>query len=266
MQPNRQFPPQRLPPGSSADALSEAPAGTIVVVGPEGGYAMPSGQHKLLFGRGRGNVHVAVGVDDPNVSRRHGEFTCTGPGGEWYFSNIGKRLPIEMPDGTLLLPGHGRIFKPGHTRLVIHSVERRSHLVEVRLAGRDRRRTYGTPDEKTEPPEPVYKLSDEERLVLTALAQRYLEGYDDYPLPLTWGETARVANDSPKSAREWTNKMAGHTVKHVRERLHRQGVRGLTRDQVGTPVGSTLSVNLIRELIKTSTLSTKDLDLLSDSE
>jgi hypothetical protein len=79
MQPNRQFPPQRLPPGSSADAPSEAPADTIVVVGPEGGYAMPSGQHKLLFGRGRGNVHVAVGVDDRNVSRRHGEFTCMEP-------------------------------------------------------------------------------------------------------------------------------------------------------------------------------------------
>lgn len=266
MQPNRQFPPQRLPPGSSADALPEAPVGTIVVVGPEGGYAMPSGQHRLLFGRGRPNVHVAVGVDDRNVSRRHGEFTCIGPGREWYFSNIGTRLPIEMPDGTLLLPGHGRIFEPGHTRLVIHSSERHSHLVEVRLVGKDCRRTDGTQDDKTEIPEPVYELSDEERLVLTALARRFLEGYDDYPLPLTWEETARVANGSPESARYWTDRMAEHTVKHVRERLHRQGVRGLMRDQVGNPVGSTLSVNLIRELIKTSTLSTKDLDLLSDSD
>jgi len=49
----------------------------------------------------------------------------------------------------------------------------------------------------------------------------------------------------------------------VRERLHRRGVRGLMRDEVGEPVGSTLSVNLIRELVKTVTLSAEDLELLA---
>jgi hypothetical protein len=34
------------------------------------------------------------------------------------------------------------------------------------------------------------------------------------------------------------------------------------RDEVGEPVGSTLSLNLIRELLKTATLSAQDLALL----
>ncbi len=34
------------------------------------------------------------------------------------------------------------------------------------------------------------------------------------------------------------------------------------REEVGEPVGSTLSVNLIRELLKTATLSVEDLELL----
>jgi hypothetical protein len=59
---------------------------------------------------------------------------------------------------------------------------------------------------------------------------------------------------------------AANTVEDVRERLHRRGIRGLIRDEVGEPVGSTLSVNLIRELLKTATLSAQDLLLLGEPE
>jgi hypothetical protein len=52
-------------------------------------------------------------------------------------------------------------------------------------------------------------------------------------------------------------------VEDVRERLRRRGGRGLMREEVGDPVGATLSVNLIRELLKTATLSAQDLELLA---
>jgi hypothetical protein len=265
MQPDGQFPPQMLPPGSPADKVPQAPAGTIFVVGPEGGYAVPPRRYTLLFGRDREDVHVPVGVDDPAISRRHGVFTCTGPGGDWWLRNTGK-LPIELPDGTLMLAGHWRIFTPGYTPLVINSSKKRSHLVEVRLIDETDERPCSTTKAPTADPETVYELSAQERLVLTALARRYLEGYDGYPLPLTWEDTARLVNDSPYSTRIWTHRTVANTVEDVRERLHRRGVRGLLRDEVGEPVGSTLSVNLIRELLKTATLSAHDLELLAERD
>lgn len=147
---------------------------------------------------------------------------------------------------------------------MINSSRQRSHLVEVRLTGRPGRRPRSTTKGPTGSPETVYELSAQERLVLTVLARRYLEGHDDYPAPLTWEETARVASSSPCSTRAWTNRTVANAVEDVRERLHRRGVRGLLREEVGEPVGSTLSVNLIRELLKTATLTPQDLGLLGD--
>ncbi|WP_052398280.1 FHA domain-containing protein [Streptomyces sp. NRRL F-5123] len=259
------FPPQILPPGSPSGRVPSAPPGTIFVLGPEGGYAVPPRRYTLLFGRDREDVHVAVGVDDPTVSRRHGVFTCTGVGGEWWLANTGS-LPIELPDGALMLTGHKRIIASGYTPLVINSSKQRSHLVEVRVVDQDDRHPRATSSAKTVDPETVYELSPQERLVLTALARRYLEGHDTFPLPLTWEETARLANASPYAAKSWTYKSVANTVEDVRERLHRRGVRGLLRDEVGEPVGSVLSVNLIRELLKTATLNTQDLELLAERD
>jgi len=259
--PYANFPPQMLPPGSPADKVPSAPPGTIFVLGPEGGYAVPATRYTLLFGRDREDVHVPVGVDDPTVSRRHGVFTCTGPEGDWWLRNTGK-LPIELPDGALMLAGHRRIIEPGYTPLVINSSPQRSHLVEVRLVAAQDRSPRSTTNEPTVDPETVYELSPQERLVLTALAKRYLDGDDHYPLPLTWDDTAKIVNGSPYSTKRWTNRTVANTVEDVRERLHRRGIRGLRRDEVGEPVGSTLSVNLIRELLKTATLSAQDLALL----
>jgi len=265
MEPNGDFSPQMLPPGSPADKVLPAPPGTIFVLGPEGGYAVPPRRYTLLFGRDREDVHVPVGADDPTVSRRHGLFTCTGPDGGWWLRNLGN-LPIELPDGALMLSGHQRIIEPGYTPLVINSSKQRSHLVEVRLIDEADRRLRSTTKAPTVDPETVYELSPQERLVLTALARRYLEGYDGYPLPLTWEETARLVNASPHSTKTWTYKSVANSVEDVRERLHRRGVRGLMRDEVGEPVGSTLSINVIRELLKTATLSSQDLDLLADRD
>ncbi|MDH6139158.1 hypothetical protein P3T35_001158 [Kitasatospora sp. GP30] len=259
------FPPQILPPGSPADRVPAAPPRTIFVLGPEGGYAVPPRRYTLLFGRDREDVHVPVGVDDPTVSRRHGILTCTGADRNWWLVNTGN-LPIELPGGVLVLTGHKRIVEPGYTPLVINSSKRRSHLVEVRVVDGDDRQPRSTTGAETVDPETVYELSPHERLVLTALARRYLLGQDAFPLPLAWEDTARLANSSPYAAKSWTHKSVANTVEDVRERLHRRGVRGLLREEVGEPVGSTLSVNLIRELLRTATLSAQDLELLSGEE
>ncbi|MER5437558.1 FHA domain-containing protein [Streptomyces sp. NPDC002790] len=259
------FPPQMLPPGSPADRVPSAPPGTIFVLGPEGGYAVPPRRYTLLFGRDREDVHVPVGVDDPTVSRRHGVFTCTATDSDWWLVNTGN-LPIELPDGVLILTGHKRLIESGYTPLVINSSKRRSHLVEVRVVDEDDRNPRSASGAETVDPETVYELAPLERLVLTALARRYLAGHDAFPLPLTWEETARLANASRYTTKSWNHKTVANTVEDVRERLHRRGVRGLLRDEVGEPVGSTLSVNLIRELLKTATLSAQDLELLADDD
>lgn len=256
------FPPQVLPPGSPADNAPSAPTGTIFVIGPEGGYAVPPCRFTLLFGRNREDVHVPVGIDDPAVSRYHGEFTCAGPGEGWWLSNTGN-LPIELPYGAVLLNGHTRAVEPGCTPLVINS----SHLLEVHVikdADRLPRSAAKVDTAKldTVHPQAVYKLSQQERLVLTALAKSYLEGHERYPQPRTWQETADLANASPHATKTWGPKTVANTAEDIRDRLHRRGVRGLFRDEVGSNVGATLSINLIRELLRTATLSARDLELL----
>jgi hypothetical protein len=262
---NGQFPPQMLPPGSPADRVPGAPPGTIVVLGAEGGYAVPPRRYTLLFGRDREGVHVPVGADDPVVSRKHGVFTCTGHDGGWWLRNTG-RLPIELLDGALILTGHEMLMESGYTTLIISSSRHRSHLVEVRVVSGNDQWARATADVPTADPDVVYELAPQERLVLTALGRRYLEGHDSYPLPLTWEQTAEVANASPYSFKTWTEKSAANAVARVRDRLHQQGVHGLTREEVGEQVGTTLSHNLIRELIKTVTLEAQDLELLAQQD
>jgi hypothetical protein len=259
--PYEDFPPQILPPGSRADNVPPAPTGTIFVIGPEGGYGVPPCRFTLLFGRNREDVHVPLGVDDPAVSRYHGEFTCAGPGEGWWLKNTGD-LPIELPGDALLLTGQSRAVEPGYTPLTINRTGQRPHLLEVRLIKDVDRRPRATTNADTVIPAAVYALSEQERLVLAALAKSYLEGHELYPQPMTWQETADIANASPYATKKWGPRSVANTVEEIRSRLHRRGVRGLFRDQVGTNVGATLSINLIRELLGTATLGKQDLDLL----
>jgi len=249
---------------TSPDSLPQAPPGTILVMGPDGGYAVPPRRFTLLFGRDREDVHVPVGVTDPYVSRRQGVFTCSGQDGGWWLSNTGN-LPIEMPGGVLLLRGHRRLIEPGYTSLFIHT-PRGHHFLEVRVVGHldEPHREAATPTEPERDPD-TYELTPSERLVLTALAERYLQGQDQYPLPRTWEETARLVNGSHRTTKTWTFKSVAYVVESVRVRLHDRGVRGLMRDEVGEPVGTSLSANLIRELLRTATLTPDDLELLDQT-
>lgn len=254
------FPPQAVPPGDEP----LAPPGAIIVMGAQGGFAVSARRYTLLFGRERDDVHVSVGVNDPAVSRRHGVLTCTGEGGEWWLRNNG-RLPIELPGGTLMLTGHERRMEPGHTPLVISSSTYSSYQLDVHVVGYEGQQQLSAASVATVDPKMVYELSPHERLVITALAVRYLQGYDRHPLPLSWKQTARIANQSPCTTRQWNERTVALTVDAVRQSLHdRYGVPGLTSQEVGQPVGTTLTQNLIRELLRSVSLQPQDLALLGD--
>lgn len=242
----------------------KAKPGTIFALGEDGGYAAPPREFAMLFGRARDDVHIPVGLNDPFVSRVHGQFTCDGR--DWWLRNDGN-LPIQAGD-SLLLKGNRVILSRGYTPLLIKSSRSRSHLLEAYVVdalapGRD-----AAPEDGTQFPE-GYELSPAERTVLAALAQRYLRGDEKTPQPVSWQQ---VADDMNRTApgRAWTKKKAERIVARVRERLAddpRAPVSGLRREEgIGEPVGNTLNHNLIQALLLTGTLGTEDLGLLSDLE
>lgn len=115
------------------------------------------------------------------------------------------------------------------------------------------------PGDLTRPPK-VWRLDATERLVMVVLAQRYLL-HEAYPRPLAWRQAAEHLADLQPDEK-WGPKRVEHLVAKVRNRLSRHGVVGLTREEVGEPVGNTLNHNLIRELLEGTTLIPTDLRLL----
>ncbi|GAA2587581.1 hypothetical protein SMC26_13540 [Actinomadura fulvescens] len=250
-----------LPPsvGSLAAGVPPAPAGTLFVLAATGGIsATPRRDFAVLFGRNEADVHVCVGYGDPHISRCHGRLLCDGAA--WWIRNEG-RLPIRMPRSTLLLSGEEMPLTEGYSPLLIRSSPRREHLLEIRIVGAASRELTAGPEDGTLPPKP-WDLSTTERLVLTALAQRYLR-QESCPQPQSWKQVAQELNELA-GAQEWNAHRAANVVGDVRGRLSAAGVKGLTRDEVGEPVGNALNDHLIRELLETTTLIPPDLRLLGD--
>lgn len=230
--------------------------GTMTVQATTGrAVAEPVEGNTLRFGRNSEAVDVCVGGDDDQVSRQHGLLVRRR--GTWWLSNTGRR-PIELPDAQSLRPGEEPFpLAAGYTDLLV--IGARTHQVEVYVSGDDgavpptRHRTVTRPGRK-------WDLSPKERLVLTALGQRYLLNLPN-PHPLTRLQVAELLNDTQRR-NKWTDRRVEHVVDDVRKRLSRGGVSGLRRDEVGEPVGNALSHNLIQELIRSMTLGPDDLNLL----
>ncbi len=109
----------------------------------------------------------------------------------------------------------------------------------------------------------LWRLDDDERRVLTVLGQRYLL-HEHRPQPLSWRQAAdQLAELQPDAG--WTPKRVEHAVTAIRTRMSKGGVPGLTREEVGEPVGNALNDNLIRELVLSTTLVPPDLELLGDT-
>jgi hypothetical protein len=232
--------------------------GTIYALAITGGITVrPVEGRTILFGRNRPEVHVCVGENDQRVSRRHGVLTRHEE--RWEVTNTGK-LPLRFPDSRLLFNGDEPMpLMPGYTPLFVRGSGGREHLLELYVAGPGEERSPSRHSDPTQPPR-TYRLSFFERLVLVALAQRYLL-HESHPQPLSWRQTAdHLADLQPDAG--WTPKRVEHMVVAVRARLSRSGVPGLTRDEVGEPVGNALNHNMIRELLESTTLVPPDLRLL----
>ncbi len=248
----------RLPAGhdSLAFGVPRAAPGTIYALGLNGGIAVGSGEgHEVLFGRSRPEVHVCIGEDDRQISRQQGALTCHDR--RWWVENTGQ-LPLRLPRSRLLFATEEPVPLPeGYTPLFVRGSRGREHLLEIYVTDDGGSRPAPRPHDLTEPPR-TWRLSKDERFALVVLGQLYLL-HEAIPRPLSWREAAEhLADLRPSDG--WTAKRVEHLVVAVRTRLSRAGVPGLTREEVGEPVGNTLNDNLIKELLLSTTLVPPDLN------
>lgn len=250
---------QLLPAGTGSLARGVPPVqpGTIFVLSQYGGISVaPGARFTIVFGRNSPDVHVCVGEGDPQVSRRHGILWHDGK--RWTVRNTGT-LPIRFPGSQLLLSGQDELLPTAYTPLFIGSGGGREHLLEVRVSGRPLPTEQARPDSSTRTPA-TWQLKGRERLVLVVLGQRYLR-HEAHPQPLSWSHAAAEL-DELRPAEGWTAKRVEYVTSVVRNRFSEAGVRGLTREEVGEPVGNTLNHNLLFELLVSTTLVPPDLQLL----
>lgn len=253
-----------LPAGHDSLALGvpvSAP-GTIYALGLGGGVAFkPKEGRIVLFGRNRPDVHVCVGEDDRRVSRQQGAVRHHAD--QWWLANLG-RLPLRLPGSRLLFAEEEPVpLRSGYTPLFLRGSSGREHVLELYVAGPDGELPASRHRDPTQPPK-TWRLSATERLILIVLGQQYLL-HEAHPHPLSWRQAAdHLADLQPDAG--WAPKRVERMVGAVRDRLSKAGVAGLTREEIGEPVGNMLNHNLIRELMESTTLVPPDLRLLSGLE
>ncbi|KPI11274.1 hypothetical protein OK074_9025, partial [Actinobacteria bacterium OK074] len=246
--------------GSLARGASapDSGSGTVFVLALTGGMRLGPGEgREVLFGRNRPEVHVCLGEDDPRVSRHQG--TLTHHDERWWLHNTG-RLPIRCPNARLLFRDEEPLpLEVGYTPLFASGSRGREHLLEVFVTGPEVVRPTPRHGDVTYDPK-VWKLTPSERLALVVLGRRYLL-HEPRPQPLTWRETAsQLAELEPAAG--WTERRVEHLITDVRQRLSRDGVPWLTREEHGEPIGNALNDHLIRALLASTTLVPMDLSLI----
>lgn len=248
--------------GSLSRGLPPSPAGTLFALGERGGIVVePAASLMVIFGRNEPEVHVCVGLGDRAVSRQHG--LLRREAGRWSVRNTGQ-LPIRMPGSHLLLSGQEEPLPTAYTPLFIRSSPGREHLLEVRVSSALISAPLTEDSSASTRHAVVWELSEHERLVAVVLAQRYLR-HEAYPQPLSWSQVAQQLTEL-RPDQKWTAKRAEHVLGRVRKRLADRAVPGLTRDEIGEPIGNTLNHNLITELLLSTTLVPPDLRLLDHNE
>lgn len=245
---------------SLAFGVPTSAPGTIYALSVSGGVRLGAREERtVVFGRNRPDVHVCVGEDDLRISRNQGSVTYRD--GRWWLANTGHRA-LQLPRSMTLFPEDDPFpVDVGYTPVFVNGTARRRHLLELYVAGDDGRLPRPSPGAETLRDKP-WSLRADERLALVSLAQKYLL-HEAYPQPATWQQVAGdLAGLQP--GEHWTGKRVEHLVSGVRRRLSRAGVPGLTREEVGEPVGNMLNHNLVTELLQTRTLVPPDVLLLED--
>jgi hypothetical protein len=239
--------PRRAPPPAPGTVYVHA-LGDAVLMPPKEG-------RELLFGRNRPEVHLCVGEDDLTVSRKHG--TLTYSAGRWWLRNTGT-LAIRIGESRLLTAHDEAVpLAEGYTSLVVEGTRGRLHLVEVLVVGQDWGQTPRHGDQTR--PVRAWDLYPEERFAVVVLAQAYLRG-EPGAQPVSWQRAAELMTELD-TGRGWTEKRVEHRVRAVRLRLAACGVHGLIQPEVGGS-GDVLKHNLIKELVTTNTITSKDLALI----
>jgi hypothetical protein len=253
---------RHLPPGhaSLAFGVPASAPGTIHALGLTGGVTFaPKDGRTILFGRHELDVHVCLGRNDRAISRKHGLLDHHDD--HWWLSNTGL-LPLLLPNSRLLFAQDEPVpLGPGYTPMFVRGSSGRQYMLELYVSGRDGDRPADCPEEATLPPK-TWRLKPAERLALTVLSQRYLM-HETHQHPLTWKDAADQLRELQPVA-DWTGKRVERMVGRIRAELSREGVSGLTREEIGEPVGNQLNHNLIRELMESTTLTPADLRLLED--
>ncbi|MEO3851305.1 FHA domain-containing protein [Streptomyces sp. B8F3] len=217
----------------------------------------------VRFGRGPGeegaggDVELSVGRSDQGVSRRHGELTYLEGG--WTLRNTGQQA-LRLPRGRLLPPGSDRLpLAAGYTPVFVRGSGFREHLVELYVV---RPETAGPEGLAGAPLPEAWALSEDERLVLVVLGQRYLRHEPD-PRPLPYRQAAEVMAFLRPGERWGTAEVASR-VEDVRRRLARHGGRlpALRAEEAPEPQGCTPDHRLLTDLVAATALVPPDLGLL----
>lgn len=223
----------------------------------QGITVLPAPGRELKFGRNRPQVDLCIGEDDLRVSRQTG--VISHHDGGWQVANTG-RLPIRLPGDRWLFPDHDPLpLVPGYTPLFVRGTRGREHVMEVYVIGPDGSCPAALFDAVTQPPK-KYWLTADEKLVLVVLGQRYL-AQEDFAQPLGRQQVADEMSELQPDA-EWNDRRVERVLAAVRLRLHQDGVRGLTSEELVQPIGNMLNHNLVQALMSTSTLVPADLSLL----
>jgi len=239
-------------PHSENDSVNTLVARTL-----DGGYScQPKEGRRVSFGRNHHDVHIPLGIDDRRVDRECGELIFHD--GVWTVRNTSK-VPIRLGFRLILPGGEPLPLSQGYSTLLVEGSPGRVHALELCVVGRDHAIPVARPNDDTLEPMP-WRLTSVERTLFVVLSQRYLL-HEPQPQPLSSRAAAvLLAELQPDAA--WTAKRVEHMVSAVRARLANAGVPGLTREEVGEPVGDAMKRNLIGELLKSATLTPADLELL----
>ncbi|HVV19637.1 MAG TPA: FHA domain-containing protein [Pseudonocardiaceae bacterium] len=233
------------------------PGAVFALALAEGVTVEPGPGQRVRFGRNRPQVDVCIGEDDLRVSRQHG--VVEHRDGGWQVTNTGQ-LPIRLPGSQWLFNGAEPLpLASGYTPLFVRGSRGREHLLELYVIGPDGECPEALHGAVTHAPK-RYWLTPEEKLVLVVLGQRYL-AQEEFAQPLTRKQVAdQMAELQPDV--QWDDRKVERVVAPVRTRLHKDGVRGVAKEELVEPIGNMLNHNLIQALMSSATLVPTDLTLL----